>query len=325
MDLVNEIIPHNGKLKSLVKGTVYQVEYCTFRSKSDSELMYDNPKVQIFADPSQILTDRYGYMVRNRHLDKEKRVISDNIRRSLIVLRNSSDRVNAMIVGLPKVGIPEGPYFVVGTDKKLSLLEDNLSFTKEEALEVIVGDSVFYGKYIKESKENEYPIITVYNADGSRRMGFIMPPEHILADSKQRYSERKITIEIYENIKKGDRLIVRKFGKNSKNGVYTLIPVINLLEEDNAKTLSGEVLVTRITGYNKGDFIFDLPIIKKTQLKKGPILFGVGVIKRPESDPINFFYKPVWVRNAHEDLGKIVREAVIIEHLKKIILAEKVH
>jgi len=264
--------------------------------------------------------------------------LANSIRERVINLREELGQFSVKVISLPRN--PTSLYILVGTDEEPNLPVQDMAV--EEAHSVLVGDRVFYAKFIEVSKsESKDPCLRVFKRDKIKRFGFLrgagdLANYDLTGDPiyrSRRSAEYTITEEILrgrqgsaqEPLTLGDYLIVRLVGENPDKTTLFFEPLVNFMEDDDAFTPDGKrKLLTRVEGYSTGDFIYDIPILGTERPNRDPTLIrGTGYVPRPEEEPQNFFYKPVVIIGAAEEQGKYVAEARIICN-KGVILAERV-
>jgi len=319
----------NSGIERLVELDLYGVYPAEFQGLEKSFLGMSNvPKVKIFRSIYDTTSSYYGFVLPSTHSSQKLRAEANRIRDQLIRDGSSLGRIPVDIFKHPISGDPRGPY-IVTPHPKFGANKANTDSSAEEALSVLTCRSVFYARYTRTNDDRGYPCLTVYNPDGSPKFAVLHYTHHghsakDNSDLPMIRAESSIGGELIRQLKLDDCLIVRKQAHSIYSGTLIVEPVINFLESDDALSPAGRKLVTNFEGYDKGDRIFDLPIIEVTKNYLGSDLIGVGYIKRPESEGRNFYYKKTLVLGAERDVGKYIEEARILKNGKEVILAHKV-
>lgn len=300
-----------GNLVPLVIGATYLAQLTAIRPNKDHD-----PIVQIF-NP-QCEGYYFGHVRKSTSPNLEQRVVSNRIISELKARGSGTGVVNVTVIAPDKRGSARGPYKVVATDKRPHIPSE-FDITVEEAFSALRGKGIYWARYISVGSQRT-PFLKAYEADGTPVSGLITRVEKDELAEARTYAEQRISIELMQSVKLGDFVLVRK---TQKNHPFLFEPVISFTGADDARLPNGYRLVTRVAGYKLGDRIFDLPILFLRQgTRSDDVPAGIGYVERPSGDPQNFYYKQVIVLGAEGDVGKYVREAVILANTT-VILAEK--
>jgi len=216
-------------------------------------------------------------------------------------------------------------YFCVETDEPLhhrTSVEVNAEAAKR--LSLINSPGLFYASYEYTDIKNSI-FMQVFNPDRAQHVGILCSP--YAKYSFKSKADRILIADIFSTLKPGSRLIVRKIGEDPRFAEFLLKPVINFEEEcmDMAysDTISGPQLlpiVTSVGRYAPGSIIRNLPIILSGNLNEGP--FGKGMLPA-NNHYARFYYIPVYLFGAEQDVGKYVKAAEILTIGHKFITARK--
>lgn len=333
VDVVSENEQGEG-LEPLVFRGVYEAELIGL-SENRGTKHGPNPLVRII-NPNSPEVEYYGSVIFSTNPTKGGE--ANNIRDSLTEEREGFG-LSVKVLGLPRSKKPEGPYRVVGTYDPLHIPPVIEEITAKEALAVLQSECVFYAQYL-DIGSLEDPFMVAYDKSGLKKTGFLDVVErrhrHEFSngeDYRRNIADSLITDEICSGVEPGSRLIVKHITATD-SGQLIFVPVINFYEDDDV--YFGNIpLVTKamkededVTGmeYKRGDIIYNLPILSTAEPKNPKFrgkMFGVGRIKRPDSEDKKFYYKHVFVLDAENDVGKYVT-ARIENNGDRVIRASRV-
>ncbi len=248
---------------------------------------------------------------------------SNGVRGGVRSRRAAYGRLDVKVIGIPKLDDGRGHYSVV------------LSFEiNPKQAGIVTGDKVFRILYIEKGRGGPHPFVQFMWGDGKRGHGLLLPtrkPGHYdHPDEQRKIAENEITEDmIYGNTNRSplelESYVLARLTGQTPSGTNFFEPVVNFMDEDQASTPDGRRLITRVEGYDKGALIYDLPItavagpIEADRDKK-----GMGHVKRPDGEDVNFWYKPVFVIGAENHVGNYVGRAEIVSNGAKVILARMI-
>lgn len=334
-----------GGLEQLVMGGFYEARFRALGNLITKDRDSD-PMVNILNPTKPGDWDSYyGFVMPSSSENPRIREMSNSIRDKLIKDKYTAEQIGVMVIGLPRSGDAKGPYQVVAADPR-QILQEQYDMPAEESFAVVKGYTISYARYMFKRRD---PALRVYFYDDDddamkeviRGIAFLRVTGQEKKDAlsslfssmeetkvshmeivARKFAESIITQDQIQALKPGDYLLVRKAGENPSGTVLFCEPVINFLEDEKVCSSDGRELVTKVSGYNRNDRIYDLPIISAQDNKRGGMI-GVGYVKRPQGEGKKFFYKQALVIGAERDVGKYVAEARIITN-GNVILAEKV-
>lgn len=225
-------------------------------------------------------------------------------------------------------------------------IDSNTLLNPTDAHQVLMSDKVFYGVCTSRREEkrslefndggqdtytqdtirvrgynkDKLPIEGILKWHTGRGGNFLMKVSRDILDGSERHGIPKV--------EEGSRLLIRTVSDNSHLGkahvTYFFEPVITLTENDAAQNYNGRDLRTRVVGapgiekitdFQVGDIIENLPILSVKKTKSGSFVNGGYILHQDRQEGYfgRYNLKPVSVRPAEEDLGMLVKSAEIFK------------
>jgi len=325
-------------LEGLIKGIVYEAEICgvsSWISRSDNNA---NPKLRIFTKEDLNATPYHGLFVHSRDHKIQSGEYSNALRLKALD-RDVNGKIHVRIINKPKN--PTGPYFCVATEKEVGTFY-GWDFLPHRALSVVRSLNVYFVKYLFDGDFGD-PGCWGFLPNKNPIKGFLKRPPFASEKALQKnsYTQNQIT-NISEHLINGakhhcidwpglsigDELLVH-ISEVLDSGTIIFNPLVNFRKDQDAYNLVYQ-LDTRVetpwgalasNTYEKGDIIFDLPILfSAEQPRKG--IMGIGYLPRSKYEKNKRRIKEVFVIDGEQFVGSYVPKCKIISDQKSCIYAE---